>query len=131
MTTSSSAEPKAANPVDLIHKVGAKTDSTVGEPDLFGARSANGWWGSTDPVTDPTTGKTSWGTLLDVTTFPTHELAVEDMGRRNPQDHTALLAGDLWVIRMTAGQQLDVRKFIPSPQTVAAQLGGRVVQVWP
>jgi hypothetical protein len=49
----------------------------------------------------------------------------------HPQDHTAILAGDLWDARLTAGEQLGVHKFIPSPQAVAAKLGGRVVQVWP
>jgi hypothetical protein len=123
--------PAASNPVDLIHKAGAKTDSTVGEPDLFGARSANGWWEPQDPVTDPATGKMSWGGQIDVTTFPTHDLAVEDLGRRNPSDHTAVLAGDLWVVRLTAGQQAGKPAFVPTPQTVAARLGGKVVQVWP
>jgi hypothetical protein len=124
-------EGAASNPVDLIHKAGAKTDATVGEPSLFGSRGANGWWEPQDPVTDPATGKMSWGGSIDVTTFPTHDLAVEDLGQRNPSDHTAVLAGDLWVVRLTAGERLGVSTFIPSPQVVAARLGGRVVQVWP
>jgi hypothetical protein len=123
--------PAAANPVTLIHKAGAKTDSVVGEPDLFGARSANGEWEPQDPVSDPRTGAVTYGAFIDVTTFPTRELRDEDLARRSPEDHTALLAGDLWVVRLTAGEQAGKSVFVPTPQTIATRLGGRVIQVWP
>ena len=127
-----SAEAQASNPVDLIHKLpGCKTEDTVGEPDLFGARDAKGWWEPQDPISDPRTGAVTYGQLIEVTTFPTHELAVEDLARRNPDDGTAVLAGDLWDARLTAGEQAGKTAFIPSPQNVASQLGGTVVHVWP
>jgi hypothetical protein len=123
--------PAAANPVTFIHKAGAKTDSVVGDPSLFGARDASGQWEPQDPVSDPRTGAVTYGAFIEVTTYPTRELRDEELGRVTPGDHKAILAGDLWVAWLSAGEQAGKSVFVPTPQTVATRLGGRVIQVWP
>jgi hypothetical protein len=62
----------------------------------------------------------SWGELIEVTTYPTHESVAKAVAGATPSDHEAILAGELWLIRFGAGQQRSrVRTFNPLPQTIA------------
>jgi hypothetical protein len=120
----------AANPVDLLKKLGASTTDTVGQAAPFGERYAMGHWGSQDPVGEPD-GTTTWGQSVEVDTFPTHDQVADRLAGTSPSDHDAIVAGDLWIVDLHEGQKSGKWTFDPTPQQVADKLGGRVVHVWP
>lgn len=112
----------APNPVTLLMRLpGVQPDSLLGRPSIYGGRVAMGAYGPVSAELDKET--------VQVWTHAT-QTGTEQAADVRPRDHMAVIVGDHWFAEVYADSNSG--KFTPAtPQTIAAQLGGTLLKVYP
>ncbi len=113
----------AENPVDIIHRIqGCKTEAENGDVDWQGGRFASCHFGNPNEIL-PNIGDVTIRTYGSDEAF---EARIAELDNEAPQDGSAYLSGDRFIIQITAfaGKTVDDKAIT----TIGSQAGAKLVE---